>query len=330
MIRTFEYAFILAKTYGMLSRFHLGESYRDLLRLRSVEELGERLFPGSTAESGAGGIAADLEARIGAACVGTLVRVLDLMGGRQPLLVHMLRRFEYAAVKAALRRLIHGLAGAVHPDLGHYACVDLAPGPDLRARLLRSPYKWIMSRVEAGEPLPGIESALDHAYYAALVGQVSALHPRDRSGVSRLVQREISLANALWALRLRFSFGYTLDRAARFLLPSRVDRSRRAAEEVFSLPADSADAWRRWKHGAFLASQLGDTFSAPDPAGFEQAASRFLAEKARRQFHQDPFTLTPLAAFFTLKQHEARLLGAAVEGLSLSIPAEDVLGIAGG
>ena len=46
-------------------------------------------------------------------------------------------------------------------------------------------------------------------------------------------------------------------------------------------------------------------------------------------FHQNPFTLSPLVAYFTLKDYEAALLKTAVAAIALAVPEQDVLAIVG-
>jgi vacuolar-type H+-ATPase subunit C/Vma6 len=75
--------------------------------------------------------------------------------------------------------------------------------------------------------------------------------------------------------------------------------------------------------------QLSEAFRAPDPVRAEQKAARRLALRAHQFFHEDPFTLTPIAAFFKLKELETGMLKIAVEALRLSVPERDVLALAG-
>ena len=51
--------------------------------------------------------------------------------------------------------------------------------------------------------------------------------------------------------------------------------------------------------------------------------------RSHQLFHQDPFTLTPLVAFFRPKEYEASMLATAAEALRLGVPGEEVLMLAG-
>jgi vacuolar-type H+-ATPase subunit C/Vma6 len=329
MNRTSRYAFVQAKLYGILARSFVGQNYRDILRLKNVSELYDTLFPGQRAEQPEHAVTEALEGRIAKAAVEAMIYVLDLLGDSPEILVHMLRKREYHDLKAALRGLARGNAErAAALDLGPYAGVALAGAKDTAEAIRKSPYAWVIPLLET-TPLFEIENRLDRDYYVRLLELAKGLPSRDRTGVLRLVNVQIALANVIWALRLRFFFGLDGEKARPLLIPGMVDAQRKALELVFEIPSDAAEEWRKWKYGWLLEDQLGESFKAPDPVRAEQKADQRLYTRAHQLFHQGPFTLCPLAAYFTLKEYEAALLKTAAEAIALSIPENDVLAIVG-
>jgi len=99
--------------------------------------------------------------------------------------------------------------------------------------------------------------------------------------------------------------------------------------QAFDIPADSIEGWRKWRFGWLVEDQLSESFQAPDPVRAEQKGTRRLYIRAHQLFHQDPFTLTPIVAFFKLKEYEVGLLKTAVEALRLSVSEQDVLALVG-
>jgi vacuolar-type H+-ATPase subunit C/Vma6 len=353
MIRTFRYAFILAKIYGMLARSFIGENYREILRLKRVQDIYDRLYPGERSEKPEHQLTAELEARIVQSGIATMIFVLDLMGEPEEILVHILRKFEYQGVKSLLRGLAPGVAGSAEGtaespaagsaprgaaaeeavpaqvwDLGRYGSVDLAHSRDPLASIEDSPYAWVMPLART-TPVVRIENMLDQEYYRRLLALTRALPQKDRTGVSRLVHLEIGLADVLWALRLRFSFGMDAEKARDLLIPGMLEAERRAVAQAFDIPADSIEGWRKWRFGWLVEDQLSESFQAPDPVRAEQKGTRRLYTRAHQLFHQDPFTLTPIVAFFKLKEYEVGLLKTAVEALRLSVSEQDVLALVG-
>ncbi|HVO40081.1 MAG TPA: V-type ATPase subunit [Spirochaetia bacterium] len=333
MIRSFRYAYVLAKLYGMLARTYVGRNFEDLLRLRKLEDLSRRLFP----EKAPGGPqlghpleADEIEERIVGQTIRSLLGVLSLLGEPDEILIHLLRSYEYQGVKSVMRAIVNGTGEEPRiRDLEKYAGIRFVPGGDHEKSLASSPYSWILPLLKE-KPLFELENMLDRDYYATLRRLVRKLPPADRRGVERLVTLEISLANVTWALRLRFFFSVDEESARPLLIPGGAASQRRALAEAFQIQADSLDGWRAWRYSWLLEDQLGESFRSPDPVRAEQKAARRLYVRAHQLFHEDPFTLTPIASFFRLKQFETSLLMTAVEGVRLAIPEQEILSFAGG
>jgi vacuolar-type H+-ATPase subunit C/Vma6 len=328
--RVSRYGFIFAKTYGVMARSFVGRNYQDLFRLKKVSELYDLLYPGSRqAETPERSLPTELEARIVASSVKAMSYVLDVLPEPPAVLVQMLRRLEYQNVKTLLRGIRSPAAADARLwDLGAYASLprDAAQNPD--KALSQSRFAWVLQSPET--PLFQVENALDRDYYARLLELVRTLPAADQEGVRKLVDMEVNLANALWALRLRFFFGMDAQRARGMLIPAgRSGRARPVVMAAFDIPPDSMEDWRRWKLGELLEDQFGESFRAPDPLRAQVKATQMLYIRARKLFHERPFTLGPIAAYFTLKSHEASLLKTAVEALHLGIPSQDALAMVG-
>ncbi len=329
MSRTSRYAFIQAKVYGVMARSFVGSAYRDLLRLKSLSELSERLFPAEKADAPAPAAPLELEARVVRASIDAMVAVLDYLRDPPRLLVHAARRAEYQTAKVLARALAHGRAEDIHVwDLGKYSGFRLKDAKDPQKALLSSDYSWVV-RLAGSMPPAQLENRLDQDYYQRFLLLAEGLPSADRIPVLRLARTEIALANVIWALRLRFFFRFELEKARPLMIPGMSAGVAAAVSAVFELAADSQEDWRRWRYGWLIADQLGETFTAPDPVRAEQKAVQFLYQRARKAFHQNPFTLGPLVAFFRLKEHEAAMLNVAAEALHLSIPEQDILAITG-
>jgi vacuolar-type H+-ATPase subunit C/Vma6 len=329
MSQTSRYAFILAKIYGIMARSFVGESYRDLLRLKSLDELSDHLFPGVRVVSPEAALPVEMEARIVRSSIEAMTYVLDYFDAPPPVLLHTARKLEYQSVKSVLRGIAHGAMEEVRVwDLGRYASVHLKDAKDPEKAIHSSPYAWVLPLLTT-MPLAELENRLDCDYYTRLLAIVRALPADDRGGVLRLTNAEIALANVIWALRLRFFFKLDAQKAQGLLIKGTSSGARAAVAESFEIPADAVDEWRAWRYGWLLEDQLGDSFQAPDPIRAEQKASQALYVRAHHSFHQNPFTLGPLVAYFKLKEYEASILTIAVEALHLSVSGQDVLDIVG-
>ncbi len=329
MNRTSRYAFILARIYGRLSKTYVEANFKDLLRLKRLEEVFDTLFPGERASASLEPLPAELESRIVKQTISSMIQVLFLLRNPDELLVHILRKFEYQNVKSVIRSLTReGGEKPVIWDLGKYALLRPQKGRDLEKTLAASRYAWVLPHLRS-QPLYEVENMLDRHYYARLLKLARALPQQDRRGVMRLINLETCLTDVTWALRLRFSFGLDLQAARPLMIPGMVHSHRKAISEAFEIPADSVEGWRKWKYSWLITDQLGEAFRAPDPVRAEQKAARRLVLMAHHLCHEDPFTLTPLVAYFKLKELEMGMLKLSVEALRLSVSEHDVLSMLG-
>jgi vacuolar-type H+-ATPase subunit C/Vma6 len=327
--RTSRYAFILAKLYGILARSYIGKNYSDLLRVKKVTDLYDRLFPGERQEVPGRVLTLELEARIVQSGVNSMVYVLHALGEPAEILIHLLRKLEYQSVKTVIRGMAHGRTESARIwDLGPFAGVALAGAADYEKAIKASSYAWVLPLLRT-KPLWIIENSLDKAYYARLVFLARGLPPSDRTGIQRLIRLELTLANAIWALRLRFFFGLTWENARELMIAGLGDSARRALVRAFEIQPDSIDEWRKWKFSWLIEDQLGESFQAPDPIRAARQADLRLYVRAHQLFHQAPFTLAPLFAYFKLKEYETSLLKTAVEAIRLSIPEREIHALIG-
>lgn len=322
--------YLLAKMYGTVARSFLGANFRDLLRLKSLAEIQAVLWPPAEGDAEPPLAAVDMEARISRAAVAAMITVLDSLEDPAEIVVHILRKTEYQNLKLILRGLADGHVDSARLlDLGRWASLGIAGVTDFEKAVRSSPYAWTVAASKSTSRLL-LENQLDLAWYRELLRLARALPPRDRMGILRYVLLEISVMNAVWALRLRFAFGMDEATARPLLLPTLSDPVRTALARAFAIPPDSVEEWRAWRFGWLLADQLGgEAFAGPDPVRAEAAASRRLAVRAHQLLHQFPFTLCPVVAYFALKQHEASLLTVAVESVALGLGERERAAIAG-
>jgi vacuolar-type H+-ATPase subunit C/Vma6 len=322
--------YLLAKMYGTVARSYLGANFRDLLRLKSLAELQAVLWPAAEGEAGVSLPAAEMETRISRAAVAEMISVLDSLEAPAEILVHILRRVEGQNLKVILRGLADGRVDASRLlDLGPWASLRVAGVADFEKAVRSSPYAWALEAARSSSRAV-LENQVDRDWYGGLLWLARALRSADRTGILRYVTLQISVMNAVWALRLRFSFGMDEATARPLLLPALSDTVRRALARAFAIAPESVEEWRAWRFGWLLADQLGvEAFRGPDPVRAEAAASRRLAVRAHQLLHQHPFTLCPVVGFFALKQHEAALLTTVVESVALGLGETERAAIAG-
>jgi vacuolar-type H+-ATPase subunit C/Vma6 len=181
-----------------------------------------------------------------------------------------------------------------------------------------------------------IETELDRFYYASLWKALYALAPRDRFRAEKLLAEEVSLRNALWALRLRTYYDMPAEEVRGRLMDGGGEQFRRrgrispvTADAVSSLgfALDNRRDWEGWSREKFLNPAPENGAWKADPRHFQNAASDHLYRLARRSFHSNPFSLDAVFCFIKLKQFEEDILTSVAEGLGLGMSGSGVFSL---
>jgi vacuolar-type H+-ATPase subunit C/Vma6 len=191
-----------------------------------------------------------------------------------------------------------------------------------------------MNLVRGGDAVSA-QTALDKHYYLSLWNALKKLPGKDRVSSERILSEEISLRNAVWALRLRSYYGMSGEDTARHLMDISLPDTRGGkalslaadARAMLDLPLDNRSAWSDWKRERFLNPERpGESWRA-NPRYFQNAASAYLYRLAFRSFRLKPFSLDVIFCFVRIKQFEEDLLTSVAEGLGLGMSSQDVFAL---
>jgi vacuolar-type H+-ATPase subunit C/Vma6 len=319
-----RYAFINARIHGMMAGAWLGEKLKSLLQYKSILDLARALYPASDQPSLIVETSA-LEARIHQDSLDKLVMILGLLESPEPLLVQLVRAYEYQNVKTWLRTRLLGAAAGRYWDLGRFKTVDFTSGdPDFS----RNEFRWLKARLEEKD-LFELEFELDRSYYSRLGELTDGLTGADKRAVHALVKQEIFLVGLVWILRLRTFFGKAGEELDRLIIPQRDAALREALTRAMHFPLDDLAAWRSWRHFWVLEGQDRPDFRAIDPGAVELAARTRLYRKYRIGLNRNLFTLGPLYCFFRLKESEAAMVQSVLEAVHMGLSEEELLPVLG-
>jgi vacuolar-type H+-ATPase subunit C/Vma6 len=336
-----ERAYAYAKACGIIGKSFLGKRMSALAGVSRLSELDRLIFPGSFHELPERELLPDLERRILARAVRQILTIVGVYAVPPELLVRLLRSYEYADLKSALIALSGGETRApLVTPLGRFAAVRFDAYPDLKAMIRDTEFEFLLTDLPKPEGDGGIDvtsidsiamqTKLDRHYYASLWASLFKLPKKDREGIEKILEEEISLRNIVWALRLRTYYGMNAEEARSHLiyLERRNGKSLAAdAEASLELPLDTFSAWRNWRRAAFLNREQGGEHWKADPRWFQNAASGHLYHLVRHYFRRRPFAIDTVACFIKLKQFEEDILTSIAEGLGLSIPSRDVFSL---
>lgn len=191
---------------------------------------------------------------------------------------------------------------------------------------------------DGGEPDDGAANIeyitrQNSAYYNRLWDALFALPLRDRKGITHIICEEIRLKNAAWALRMRVFYMMHPERIKPLLVNKTPPKSRRSLQydalKALNRDIEEESDWSSWRLSKFLNKSTGERYWKLDPSYFQNAASRYLYNLARKSFRRRPFSLDTAACFIKLKQFETELLTSTAEAARLGMTGEEALTLLG-
>jgi hypothetical protein len=336
-----ERAYVYAKTCGIIGKSFVGKRIPQLVSADRLSALDRLVFPGSFRDLPEKELLVDLEKRILGRSVRQILDIVNVYKKPPELLVRLLRVYEYADLKSALVALAgKERAAPERTPLERFGTVHFEAYPDINAMLKNTEFEFLLRDAPgaaggAGKPAGdgGIDSIrmqtkLDRHYYTALWKSLCKLPRYDRAGIGKILEEEISLRNAAWALRLRTYYRMEAEDVKEHLVFIEKRKGKSLAQDALDsleLPLDTRNAWDKWRRRDFLNRENPDEHWTADPRYFQNAASAYLYRMARLYFRRRPVSLDTPACFIKLKQYEEDLLTSMAEGLALGIPGREIL-----
>ncbi|MHC6203581.1 V-type ATPase subunit [Breznakiellaceae bacterium SP9] len=317
-----ERCYAYAKACGIIGKSFVGTHRASLAGLTRLAELDRLVFPLAHRDLPEKELLVDFERRLLRRAVLSIAGIIACFSKPPEFFVRMLRAYEYTDLKAALDAIAAG--HTARPDfvyLGRFCTVHFEAWPNVAAMLKGSEFEWILDSKHKELHGMALQTALDTDYYTKLWRALFKLPKNDRVAAQKLLTKEITLRNAVWALRLR-TF-YRLNKAAvkEHLIPIHSQ----AALESLDFALDNHSDWEKWRLSAFLNPHTQGEHWCVNPRFFQNSASEHLYRLAKRSFHQRPLSCDAVFCFIKLKQYEEDILTSLAEGFAFGMSGSDTL-----
>jgi vacuolar-type H+-ATPase subunit C/Vma6 len=331
MISTGERAYSYAKACGIIGKSFVGKRIAALAGVSRLSELDQLIFSDESKDLPEKELLRDLETRINARVVNQIIMIIDSFSKPPALLSCLIRTYEYADLKTALKAIDVGdQKPPPFTDIGHFRTVRFEAYPDIAAMAAGSEFEFLLKKYntqnagEINEHIMGI--MLDQQYYTALWEALLALPKKDRVSTEKILFEEISLRNVVWALRLRTYYGMTPEQTRENLISLGGKKNLAAdAEASLCMALDNRADWNGYSRAHFLNPETPNEHWVVDPRYFQNAAAKYLYRLARLSFRCQPFSLDMVFCFIKLKLFEEDLLTSLAEGLVLGMSSHDIL-----
>jgi vacuolar-type H+-ATPase subunit C/Vma6 len=332
-----ERAYVYAKACGIIGKSFVGKRTSRLHSVTRLTELDRLVFPGDSHDLPGQELLVDLERRIIKRSVNQISTIVDSFSTPPELLARLVRSYEYEDVKRIISALEAGDSRIpAYTDIGRFRTVHFEAYPDPAGMFKGTEFAFLINeqfgqdsqdRTAEGSRL---QTKLDHQYYSSLWESLAKLPRKDKSAYEKLFCEEISLRNAVWALRLRTYYNMPDEEIRERLVDisphSKGDCASLAADALAALPLalDSRSDWLKWRRSDFLNPEQPGVPWKLDPRYFQNAAAVYLYRLARLSFRRNPFSLDTVLCFIKLKQFEEDFLTSMAEGLGMGMSVQDV------
>lgn len=343
MGKTFRYGYIQAKLHALVGESFIRRDIRPLARGEDARDLAKQLFPERSYDLPEKALVRQLQMDLDQDMFTLIRRILRLLSPPPPVIVHLLRKYEYRTVRALARACVNqeGSGRSDRPDsvtiesrwdLGPFGTFRLPDSAEIPMAVLDgTPYEWVRAAL-AKQPVFEIEGRLDRQYYAELLELARKVPRSDSSGVLDLALLEANLQNYVWILRLRTYFSVFQSEPSSIvplLVPVTPRFPDKVTKALIELPLDSSDSVRSFRYRWLFEGQFIGGAQRIDPSAAEAAAEMYLYRKAKRYFYQYPFCLGLVYAFCKLKEFEVARITTILEGVKMSLSEQELLQAAG-
>ncbi|MDR1301516.1 MAG: V-type ATPase subunit [Treponema sp.] len=328
-----ERAYGYAKACGIIGKSFVGKRISGLADVNRLSELDHLVFPQTSQDLPERELLTDLEARIIQRSVRQIMAIVNTFIKPPELFIRLVRSYEYEDMKGVLNTLAAGEPKSLRfTDIGRFRRVAFEAYPDVEAMVKGTEFEWLLKDlllfVQRGsrslQDTVALQAQLDIQYYTGLWKDLRAMRKRDRGAIDKILGEEITLRNAVWALRLRTYYEMTPEAIQEKLIGLESKKFLAPAESALSRALDIRTDWIGWKYASLLNPEKSTERWKVDPRYLQNAASQYLYRLTRLSFQRRPFSLDSVFCFIKLKQFEEDLLTSIAEGLSIGMSSQDV------
>lgn len=324
MNRSGASAFVYAKASGMLARSYVGKNADKLFEAKSLSDLWKLIFNTEVPLVPETLLADALEKAAEKKFVDDFIGLVSCYDNPDPIYLALIRMYEYSNLKECASALFLGeTEKPALVDISPYSRLNFNAWPKIDEITFGTIFDWY-NEVPTRKTQSEVDRKLDIQYTRELWKSVQEIPFNEREPVKSLIREELVLQNIIWALRLKVFYNMQDDDIIPWLaseneVATKDDVLAGPAIEILDKSIDSYSEWENWQYSEYLNPHEEGTFWKVDPCWFQHALNIKITKKAKKMFHQNPFSTAVLVAWFKIKHFELNCIRTAAEGLRMSV-----------
>ena len=327
-------SYVYAKASGMLAKSHVGERARILFSFNTLQELWSHLFKKEVPLVPETLLAQALEQEAFDDFVLQYKKLIENYSKPKEILLSLLHGYDYENLKDIAAALSLGekklpQIQKVYP----FNIINYDKWPDLKQMTAEGPLAWY-DEVPSVKDLHLVNHKIDSQNVIELWNALKKTESSCRKALTDLFAEKLSLDNFVWSIRLRLYYGMEREHIVPLLAYTSEEKSERDvivqdALKSLDWALDDFDSWKKSRFSKLLNLHEDGVVWSVDPVWISNAYKAVHVEKARRLFHQHPFTSCPMVCWFIIKQNELDNIRTAAESLRLNIDSQQAMKIVG-
>lgn len=334
MDKTAAESYIYAKASGILGKSFIGDRASRLFEVKSLSELWSLIFGSTPPAIPEIMLAEEIEKQAFKKFISQYVYFIEKFDTPDSVLIDQLCIFEAENIKEVCSALSAGEQKCPELiDLGKYTRLNYKAWPDIKQITAGTPYAWY-DHVATIHEQQKLEFKIDLQVIHNLWNSIQKTKGDVHDSLQKLYEREYSVKNIIWALRLKINYKMDNEKIIQNLLyvtdaPNAADPVAGPAIAILNKQLDNYAEWENWKYSELINPHVAGEVWSIDPTWMEGKNRIAINKMALLLFHQYPMTTSALIGWYKIKMFELSCIRTAVESLRMEINSQDAMKVVG-
>ncbi len=213
MSNNFDY--VISKLHALNSKNFIGEKYKILSKISSIEHLHKELFPDDTEPVLVKKLYTRVEMLYKEKVLKEIIDISKYFNFSNEIINSIILSYEIDNIKILINSHLSGIKSikelimfkTKRPlDYNLLFSCDISDFKNIQIILKRTSYKFILPNIEQKNDLFLIENLLDKYYYNNIINSLKKASSAERINLNKIIVEEMNWQNILWALRTKIYY----------------------------------------------------------------------------------------------------------------------------
>ncbi|OHD06593.1 MAG: hypothetical protein A2086_06635 [Spirochaetes bacterium GWD1_27_9] len=331
----FNYDYVVSKIHAIHSKSFLGENFKKLTKISSIERLHKELFPKDNEIVLTKKLYTRIEKLFKEKTYKEINNIAKFFNYRNKFINNIILKYEIDNLKIIVKTYLSGLSKIsdlfeikLDKTLDYQLIYDsdMSDIKNVQKVLKKTVFKFILPMLEEKKPDYIIENALDKFYYRNFIDSLNELQNEEKQKIYLILKEEMNWQNILWAFRVKLYYGKSFKELEDTFLNEKGLISLELIKNISDLqfiPGEPNRVFRDFpkNYSDIILKSFTEDGDVDLPLLEKRAITR-LSEHYLKYFYIGEEIL-PIISFIYIKQNEYNNIVKLVESLRYNLPIEN-------